>query len=60
MVLHLDGVVQKPGDGDLLAKPLPRLVDGVGEDFKYRVLAAVDAVGAENHRRAQAHPVRAL
>ena len=60
VVLHLDGLVEKACNGDLLAIALPRLVDGVGEDFKYRVLAAVDAVGAENHRRAQAHPVRAL
>ena len=39
---------------------LPGLVDGVGEDLKYRVLAAVQAVGAENHTRTLADPVRAL
>ena len=44
MVLHLDGVVQKPCNGDLLAIALAGLVDGVGEDLEDGVLAAVDAV----------------
>ena len=60
VVLHLDGVVEKPGDSDLLAKALAGLVDGVGEDLEDGVLAAVDAVGAEDDRGPQPHPVRAL
>ena len=47
-VLHLDPAVPEPGDDDLLAVALPGLVDGVGEDFKDRVLAALQAVGAKN------------
>ena len=44
MILHLNGMIQKPGDGDFLAEALPGLVDGVGEYFKNGMLAAVDTV----------------
>ena len=59
-VLHLNGTVQKPGNGDGLAMALPGLVDGVGEDLKYRVLAAVQPVGAENDAGPLSDTVRAL
>ena len=59
-ILHFDGVVEIAGDDDGVAVPLPRLVDGVRENFKHRVLAALQAVGAEDHRRTLAHPVGAL
>ena len=60
LILHLDGAVGEAGDGDEAAVALPRLVDGVGEDLKYRVLAAVQPVGAENNAGAFPHPVRAF
>ena len=36
---------------------LPGLVDGVGEYFKYGVLAALQPVGAKDDAGALAHPV---
>ena len=60
VILHLHRVVQKPRNGDLLAKALACLVNGVGENLKNGVLAAVDAVGAENHPWPQPHPIRTL
>ena len=59
-VLHLNGAVQIFGDDNGGAVPLPGFVDGVGEDFKHRVLTALQPIGAEDHRRAFAHPVRPL
>ena len=59
-VLHLDGVILIPGDGDQGAVALPGLVDGVGQDLKDRVLTALQPVGAEDHRRALAYPVGPL
>ena len=59
-VLHLHGLVQKAGDGDEAAVALAGFVDGVGEDFKHRVLAALQSVGAENHAGALPHTVSAL
>ena len=59
-VLHLDGTVGKAGEGDDPAVALPGLVDGVGENFKDRVLAAVQSVGAENNAGPLAHPVRSF
>ena len=44
----------------LPAVALPGLVDGVGQDLKDGVLAALQPVGAENDSGALAHPVRAL
>ena len=43
-----------------IAVPLARLVDGVGQNFKHRVFAALQPVRAEDDRRALAHAVRAL
>ena len=59
-ILHLYRMVLIAGDDNLFAKALPGLVDGVGEDFKNRVLAALQAVGAEDDGRAAANPVRPL
>ena len=59
-VLDLDGMVGKAGDQDLFAVALARLVDGVGEDLKDGVLAALEAVGAEDDRRPQPDAVCAL
>ena len=59
-VLHLHGEVFIPGDDDGVAMTLTRLVDGVAEDLKYRVLAAFQIVGAENNGRALAHPILAF
>ena len=60
VVLNLDGAVAVACDRDLLAVALARLVDGVREDLENRVLAPLDAVGAEDDGRAQAHTVRAF
>ena len=43
-ILHLDGAVIEPGDGDDPSVSLPRLVNGVGEDLKDGVFAAVQPV----------------
>ena len=56
-VLHLDGPVQKMGHIDHMAKPFPGFVDGIGEDLKKGVLAALDPIGAENDPGPLAHPV---
>ena len=57
-VLHLDGEVGKPRDGDEPPMPLPGLVDGVGQYFKYGMLTALQAVGAKDDARTLAHPIR--
>ena len=44
LVLHLDGPIQEPGDGDQTAVTLPGLIDGIGHDLKDRVLTALQAV----------------
>jgi hypothetical protein len=59
-VLHLDGEVGKTGDGNEPPVTLPGLVDGVGQYFKYSVLTALQAVGAEDDPRALAYPIRTL
>ena len=59
-VLHLHRLVQKTGDGDETAVALPGLVDGVGEDLKHGVLAALQPIGAENDAGPLADTVRAL
>ena len=59
-VLHLNGAVGVPGDGDGPSVALPGLVNGVGENFKYRVLTAIQTVGAKNNAGTLAYPVRAL
>ena len=59
-VLHLNGVVGVAGDNDRIAVALSGLVDGVGQDFKNGVFAALQAVGAKNNGRTLAHPVSAL
>ena len=56
-ILDLERVVEELRHDDRVAVALARLVDGVGEDLKHRVLAALQSVGAEDHRRALAYPV---
>ena len=48
------------GDDDGVAVALPRLVDGVGEDLKHRMLAALQVIGAKNNGRALTHPILPL
>ena len=55
VIFHLDGFVLENGQRDKVAISLARLVNRVGKDLKYRVLAAVKAVRAENNRRSQAY-----
>ena len=59
-VFHLDGLVKIACERYNVAMALARLVDGVREDFKNRVLAALQPVRAENNRRAFANAVRPL
>ena len=59
-VLHPDAAVLAAGDMDHLAVAVPGLVDGVGDDLKDGVGAAVHPVRAKNDRRPLAHPVGAF
>ena len=59
-VLHLYAEILIPGHQNGVAVTLPGLVDGVGEDLKHSVLAALQIVGAEDHRGALAHPILPL
>ena len=58
LILDLNTVVKIARDGDELAVSLARFVDGVGEDLKHRVFAALQPVRAENDSRALAHTLR--
>ena len=57
-ILHFNGAIGKMGHMDAVSIAFPRLVDGVGEDLKKSVSAALDAVGTKDHPGAFAHPVR--
>ena len=59
-ILDLDGLVKIAREGYNVAMPLACLVDGVREDLKDRVLAALKPVRPENDRRALADAVRSL
>ena len=59
-ILYLNGLVIVESYRYNIAEALARLVDGVGENFKYGVLAALQSVGAEDNARTLAHPVGAL
>ena len=59
-VLYLHAQVLVAGDDDGVAVALPRLVDGVGEDLKHRMLAALQVIGAKNNGRALTHPILPL
>ena len=59
-ILHLDGLVRVSGDGDEIAKALPRLINGIGENLKHGMFAALQPIRAENDRRTLAHAVRTL
>ena len=58
LVLHLDGPVGEPGHGDELAVAAPGLVDGVGQYLEYRVLAALQPIGAKDDAGTLPYPVR--
>ena len=55
VVLYLDRAIAKGGKGDELAVALARLVNGVGQDLKGSVCAAIESVRAEDDGRAQAY-----
>jgi len=59
-ILHLHGMIQKAGDGDELAVTAAGLVDGIGQDLKYRVLTALQSVRAKNNTGPLPDPIRAL
>ena len=59
-ILYLNGLVIVESYRYNIAEALARLVDRVGENFKYGVLASLQTVGAENNARAFAHPIGAL
>ena len=60
LVLHLNGVVGKAGDGDEIAVTLTGLINGVGHDLEYGVLTALQTVRAKNNARTLADAVCAL
>ena len=59
-ILDLDDVVREQRDIDAVAVAVACLIDGVGNNFKNGMSAALDTVGAEDDRRAFSHTVRAL
>ena len=59
-ILHFHAQIFVAGDNDGVAVAFPRLVDGVGENFKHRVLAALQIVRTKDDCRALAHPILAL
>jgi hypothetical protein len=59
-VLHFHGVIFIPGDDDGIAVTLTGFVDGVTEDLKHGVLAALQVVGAENDGGALANTLLAF
>ena len=59
-VLDLDAAIGVARDDDELAIALARLVNGVRQDLKHGVLAAVQPVGAKNDRGALANALRAF
>ena len=60
LILNLNGLVLKSGNGYCITEALTRLVNRVRDDLEHRVLAALYAVGAEDDRRSFAHAVGAL
>ena len=59
-IFHLNGLVFVARNGYNIAESLARLVDRVRENFKHRVLAALQPVRAEDDARTLAHALRAL
>jgi hypothetical protein len=55
-----DDIILIAGKGDDITVALASLVNGVGQNFKYGVLAAVQPVGAEDDAGALADAIRAL
>ena len=53
-------MVREQRDIDAVAVAVACLIDGVGNNFKDGMSAALDTVGAEDDRRAFSHTVRAL
>ena len=51
-ILDLDDVVREQRDIDAVAVAVACLIDGVGNNFKNGMSAALDTVGAEDDRRA--------
>ena len=58
--LDLHGVVLVAGDDDGVAVALPGLVDGVGKDFKHRMFAAFQIIGAKDNSGALTNPLLTL
>ena len=53
-------MVREQRDIDAVAVAVACFIDGVGNNFKNGMSAALDTVGAEDDRRALSHTVRAL
>ena len=60
VVIHHNALIGVDGDLNFVAVSFLCLVHRVGKDLKKGVLTALQAVGAENNRRALAHAVGAL
>ena len=59
-VLDLDDMIRKERDVDTVAVAVAGFINGVGDNFKNGMGAALDTVGAEDDRRALAHTVGAF
>ena len=59
-ILHLHAEVLVAGDDDGIAIALSGLINGVGENLKHRVLAALQIIRPKDNRRALAHPLFVL
>ena len=59
-VLDLDDMIRKERDVDAVAVAVAGFINGVGDNFKNGMGAALDTVGAEDDRRALAHTVSAF
>ena len=59
-VLYLHGTIVVACNKNAIAVALSGFVDGVGENLKNRMFAALQSVGAKNNRRAFPHTVCAL
>ena len=60
MILHLNGMVRKTGNHNFIAKAFPGFINGIGQDFKYCMLTAIQSIRAKNNARTFADTVSTL
>ena len=59
-VFYLHRMVQITGDKDLISVPLSGFINGIGQNLKHCVLAALQPIRAENNCGTKPNPVCAL